>query len=262
MDLKLNNQIVLITGSSRGIGKGIAEVFLKEKSKVILTGRDESTLIETADSCKKKFDSSNVYYYHGDLQKQESITLLQEYVNNNFGYLNHLVCNIGSGRSVPVLEEDLNEFQRMLDLNLLSAVGVVKEMIPLLEKSSTSNFEPTSITFIGSICGVESLGCPTAYASAKSALETYAKNISKPLGKKGIRVNTVSPGNILFPNSVWEKKLEQDETAVQHMIKNKVALSKFGTVEDVGYAVAYLSSKCANFITGINLVVDGGQLSH
>ena len=67
------------------------------------------------------------------------------------------------------------------------------------------------ITFIGSICGVETLGCPVAYASAKSALISYAKNISRPMGRQGIRVNIVTPGNILFTGSTWEKKISEDK---------------------------------------------------
>mgnify|MGYP001413298402 CR=1 FL=1 len=261
MELKLKGQSVLITGSSRGIGRGIAEGFLKEKTRIILTGRDEGALNETATKFRDQYGTDKVLCFLGDIQLADTLKSLNEFIANRAGGLDHLVCNIGSGQSVPPLEEDLLEFQRMLDINLMNAVGVVKQMLSLLECSVEKRNASTSITFVGSICGMESLGCPIAYASAKSALISYSKNISKSLGKKGIRVNVVSPGNILFKGSTWEKKLMDDRDGVEAMLTEEVPLERFGDVCDVANAVLFLASKCASFITGANWVVDGGQTS-
>ncbi len=259
MNMGLNNQSVLITGSGSGIGRGIAEGFFKEKARVILTSRDETALEKTASEFSNLYGKDKVLYFFGDLQLPDTLQSLNNFITDEAGGLEHLVCNIGSGKSVPPLDEDVSEFQRMLDINLLNAVGVVNQLLPLLEKSVSNDSYYPSITFVGSICGVETLGCPVAYASAKSALVSYAKNISFPLGKKNIRVNVVSPGNIMFPGSTWYKKIAEDPEKVGTMLQNEVPLQCFGDIEDVANAVVFLASKQAKFVSGANWVIDGGQ---
>ena len=259
MNLGLNNQSVLITGSSRGIGRGIAEGFLKEKALAILSGLNEKLLVNTAEKLSNSYDRNRVLEFVGNLNEPEILENLYEFIIEKTKGLDHLVCNIGSGKSVSPLDEDVSEFQRMLDTNLLNAVGIVKQFYPLLEKNVSKSGCFPSITFVGSICGIETLGCPVAYASAKSALISYAKNISFPMGKKGIRVNIVSPGNIMFPGSTWEKKIAEDPEKVHAMLKNEVPLQCFGNIEDVANTIVFLASKRAKFINGANWVVDGGQ---
>ena len=259
MDFELKDQTVLITGSDRGIGLGIAEGFLKEKAIVILTGRDDTVLQNTASEFSKKHGKDNVFHFLGDLQLCDILYTLNEFIKEKVGCLDHLVCNIGSGQSVPPLEENVEEFQRMLNINILNAVGVVTQFLPLLERSACSGVASTSITFIGSICGLETLGCPVAYASAKAALLSYAKNISVPLGRKGIRVNVISPGNIMFPGSTWERKLSENKKKVEDLLKIEVPLQRFGIIEDIANAAVFLASSKAGFVTGANWVIDGGQ---
>ena len=259
MHLKLNNQSVLITGSGSGIGRGIAEGFLKEKALTILSDLNATFLNNTAEEFSNLYGRGKVLKYFGDLNKSKTLENLYQFMIEKSKGLDHLVCNIGSGKSVPPLDEDVTEFQRMLDINLLNAVGTVNQLYPLLEKSVSKDSCLPSITLVGSICGVETLGCPVAYASAKSALISYAKNISLPLGRKGIRVNVVSPGNIMFTGSTWEKKIAEDPDKVDAMLKNEVPLQCFGDIEGVANAVVFLASKRAKFVNGANWVIDGGQ---
>ena len=100
-----------------------------------------------------------------------------------------------------------------------------------------------------------------AYASSKAALLTYTKSLSRKLAHKKIRVNMVSPGNILFPGGNWDKKKRSNPKIVKQMLLKKVPLQMFGVPEDIGNVVAFLISSKARFITGTNIIVDGGQLS-
>ena len=259
MNLQLNDQIALITGSSKGIGFGIAKEFLAEGAVTILTGRNVNDLNDASTTLSKKYKDELIRDVNGDLNDNEVLKTLFDTISNEFGRLDHLVCNIGSGKPVSPLQENDTEFLRMLNINLINSVKVVNKVLPLIENSTLDVNNNSSITFISSICGMETLGCPIAYASAKSALISYAKNLSFSLGKKGIRVNVVSPGNIMFPGSTWEKKMSEDPDKVNLMLNSEVPLGCLGEVEDVANLIVFLASKRAKFVNGANFVVDGGQ---
>ena len=256
MELGLANSRILVTGSSRGIGYGIASQFLQEGASVVLTGRNELNLRLAKDMLAKKFDADRIEIFAGDLGD----SAVRQGLNASLMTkgLDHLVCNVGSGRSVPILQETMEEWRRMLDFNLLHSAGVVQELRSLLATSAQVR-GGASLTFVGSICGIEAIGCPLAYASAKAALWAYAKNLVRPLAMERIRVNMVSPGNIIFPGSVWETKLAQESTVVQNMLDREVPLRRFGSLDEIAAAIVFLASPRASFITGANLVVDGGQ---
>lgn len=259
MNLGLNGQLALITGSTRGIGRGIAEAFLEEGARVIITGRNQADLQATLDQLENRFGAGRARGFAGDLRQPEAVERLGEFIQETWGKLDHLICNLGSGRSVPPLQEDEAEWRRQLDINLLAATAAVRILLPLLEKQAQEVREGPSIIFISSICGLEVLGCPVAYAAAKSALTAYAQNIARPLAKRGIRVNVVTPGNVIFPGSTWEEKLSKSRENVEAMLRQEVPLGRLGTVAEIAQVVAFLASRCASFVTGANWVVDGGQ---
>jgi 3-oxoacyl-[acyl-carrier protein] reductase len=206
-----------------------------------------------------KIKGGKLLSYQGDMLMPQVVKSLQEFLKKKFGSLDHLVCNIGSGRSVSPGEEDRTEAQRMMEINFLHVVQAIQSFRPLLRRDDPKSKDLSTITLIGSICGRRVLGCPSSYAAAKAALLHYSRNLVKPLAREGIRINVVSPGNIIFPGSIWEQKLKTSKTKVMAMLEKDVPLRKFGTPEDIGSAVVYLASRSAGFITGIELVVDGGQ---
>jgi 3-oxoacyl-[acyl-carrier protein] reductase len=115
-----------------------------------------------------------------------------------------------------------------------------------------------NIIFISSIAGCETLGAPIAYSCAKTALLAYSKNLANELGKYKIRVNSISPGNVLFDNSTWSEKIKNDKQKVLTYISSNVPLNEFATPEDIAKAVIFLEQ--CTFVAGSNIVVDGGQI--
>lgn len=251
MNLNLENKVVFVTGSSRGIGLSIAKSFLCEGAKVILNGRSKKELDVALNFC----DSSNANAIVADLTRASDIDNLIKKIIDLYGQLDILVCNIGSGRSVPPGEESSEEFLRVFEINFLTASNIIQAVRPIMNKKNGS------ITCISSICGLEVIdGAPLTYSIAKAALNSYVKGIARPLSKEGIRINAIAPGNILFDGSVWDKKNKDFPLEVKKMLSKNVPLGRFGKPEDISNMVLWLSSDCAKFVTGSIFRVDGGQV--
>lgn len=240
---------ILITGSSRGIGLAIAKKFSSQGHKIAINSRNKSDL---SFLCK---NDTNFVEVCGDVSKE---TIAKEVVNKaikKLGSLDILICNVGSGKSVVAGNETLQEWERIFAINFFSVTNVIEASKKYLEKSKGC------IVCISSICGIEVIdGAPLTYSVAKAALNSYIKGISRPLGKKGIRINGVSPGNILFEGSVWDKKLQEEKISVEKYLEKNVALNMLGDPDDISNIVIYLSSPLAKFVTGSIWSADGGQL--
>lgn len=248
MDLNLKNKKVFVSGSSKGIGLGIAKKFLEEGSHVVLNSRNKNELTSTASLYE------NCNSVAGDVSNPEEAALVIKKTAQILGGIDIIVCNVGSGLSVAPGNESYNEWQRIFDINFFSTTNVIESALHHLKKSQGS------IVCISSICGNETIpGAPVTYSVAKAALNTYVKSISVPLGLDGIRINSVAPGNINFEGSTWEKKLAKDPKAVEEMLIKNVPLNKLGSPSDVANMVVWLASDVANFVTGTILMADGGQ---
>lgn len=248
MNLDLAGKAALITGSSRGIGCAIAEVLHAEGCRVALNGR---TAADLAVAVSRLGGAIGVV---GDVsQPGEAVKVVNEAIAG-FGALDILICNVGSGRSVAPGDETSEEWQRIFGLNLWSATNTVEAA-----KSALISSKGT-VVCISSICGLEMIpGAPVTYSAAKAALHAYVRGIARPLGKHGVRINAVAPGNILFDGSVWSRKLREDRQAVESMLGREVALASLGSPEDVANLVTYLASSRSAFATGQVWTLDGGQ---
>ena len=248
MELELEDKVVLITGSSQGIGKSIAEYFNDEGSKIILNSRTESKLKKVSNSI------NNSDYFTADVTKEKECKKLIKYISKNYSKLDILVCNVGNGQSVMTGKETYDEWHKMFEINFHSTINIINASKDLLKKSHGV------IVCISSIAGIEITGAPITYSVAKAALNFYVKVISKEFGKYNVRINAVAPGNILFSNSTWEKKLLQNKKQIMNIIEKEVALKRFGKPEEIANIVVFLSSKRSSFITGTTIVIDGGQI--
>lgn len=248
MNLELSGKVALVTGSSAGIGLAIARQLAEEGCKVVLNGRDPERLRLALEQLPGTISVL------ADARDPAACQAMIAEVIVAHGRLDILVCNVGSGTSVPPGQETPGEWQRVLDINLHATTNAVWAATEALVASNGN------IICISSICGIEALGCPVPYAAAKAALESYVRNSARAFGRQGVRINSIAPGNILFDGSVWDRKLRQDRGAVESMLARDVALGCLGTPLDVARMAAYLASPLAAFITGATHVVDGGQL--
>lgn len=254
MDLGLKNKKVLITASSQGIGFSTAESFLKEGADVLLNGRDQKKLKCSCDSLQKKYGSGRVYCFHGDMTQEDMIAQCQNYIGEIWGRLDILVSNLGSGKPISDDRLDIKEWEALIDVNLLSAVRLIREFSEMLSLSGNGN-----IILISSIVAYERMHAPYAYAASKSAVRTLGNYLAGDLAGKSIRVNCVVPGNVMFPGGRWEELYNRDTNGVKSYIDAEVPLKRFGKPEEIADAIVFLASERARFITGAELVVDGGQ---
>ena len=253
MDLELKHRNVFVAGSSRGIGKGIAAAFLNEGARVTITGRDPVALAATAaklaEGCLDRLAT-----FAGDLAEPLVMEEAHRQAHARWGTVDVLICNIGSGTAKQGWQLAASDWDPVFRINLWATVRLVEAFLPQMVKS-----ERGSIVMISSIAGLESLGAPLPYGAAKAALEHYSKDLARRVGRSGIRVNTVAPGNILFPGGTWQRKLEADGAGVAKMLMDEVPLRRMGSPEEIGAVVAFLASDRAAFITGACVVADGGQ---
>jgi 3-oxoacyl-[acyl-carrier protein] reductase len=254
MDLELERKRILVTGSSQGIGLGICESFVREGARVMITGRNEPKVNAARESISAAFEDAEVLGFVGDLTSDSVRGNLVSYVDSEWDGLDVLVLNLGSGRSVPGLAADSTEWSRVLELNLISGLSTLTRCEGLLKKGDSTN-----VVVIGSIAGSEALGAPYTYGAAKAALQHATKAASRDLGRDGIRVNLVSPGNVFFEGGTWDLKLKDNSSNVESMLETEVPLRRLASVQEIADVVVFLASERAAFVNGAVVAVDGGQ---
>ncbi|MBF0341657.1 MAG: SDR family oxidoreductase [Magnetococcales bacterium] len=254
MDLGLTDKVAFIAGSSRGIGLAIAEGFLVEGARVVITGRHAESLQATQRNLEQRFGVARTLAISGDMTDASVLEAALEQTRQTFGGLHAVVANLGSGTSKAGFDIDRPHWEEVLNVNLLGSVLLAGAALRHLVAAGSG-----SLTFIASIAGHEVIKAPVAYSAAKAALLMAMKSYALQVGAKGVRVNAVSPGNVLFPGGGWEKKLAERAEFCHQYISDEVAMRRFGRPEEIADAVLYLASDRAGFITGAVLVVDGGQ---
>ncbi len=234
---------IFITGSSEGIGLHIGKKFLAENFQVIINSRKK---------LKKKL--KNLDHIKGDMTNVQDVKKISKIIKKRVKRLDVLVCNVGYGKYKYNEFPSLKEIQDSLNKNFYSCFLILNELKNFLIKSKSK------IICISSICGSEIIkNAPISYSISKSLLNIYLKHLSKSFAKNGVNLNIVSPGNILFDGSTWDKKMKKNKKNTIKYIKDNVPVNKFGSPKDIANAVFFLSSKENNFISGANLLIDGGQ---
>ena len=254
MNLNLTNKVFVVSGSSRGIGQGIAKALAKENAHVLLSGRNKVEL-EATKAQLSKMGTGKIIYVQGDVNDSNVMKLMVDTAMNKWGCVDGLVANAGATKSVSEWDINDDDWQWFIDANLGVARRFITPFIPELINSQGS------IVFIGSIAGIEEIGAPLPYSASKSAVSMYAKGLSRKLARMSVRVNVVNPGNVFFNGGNWSNRLKNDPEGTKLLISKNVPLNDFAKPSDIAAITLFLLSQKARFITGSSITVDGGQTS-
>jgi 3-oxoacyl-[acyl-carrier protein] reductase len=248
MDLGLKGLNAVLAGATKGIGRATAEVLAAEGCNISVCARDQAGVDETVASLKAKgvkaigesVEITNAEAYKGWVSRSAE----------QLGGCDIFICFTSFGGGPPTEERWKGNFE----LDVLATWRGVEAALPFLEKSKHG-----SIVVISTTVAVEPSFGPQSYAAMKAAIMNWATAMSQQLGPKGIRVNTVSPGPVFFKDGSWDK-IKQARPEFYDATAKKLPLGRLGEGPEVGRAIAFLASPAVPFMTGTNLVVDGGMV--
>jgi 3-oxoacyl-[acyl-carrier protein] reductase len=248
---------VLVTASTRGIGRGVAEVLLEEGARVVINGRSHESVKNTLEELKLR---GEIYGVPADLRKREDVQRLVNMAAELLRGLDAVVYVTGPPKPALFSElkpEDWEDAARLLSL---SAVWVAYYSLPHLEKS-----ENPSLTFLTSIAVKEPIPNIALSNVMRVSVHGLVKTLARELGPRGIRVNAIMPGYIMTDRvrQVAEDRARREGKTVEQVYRemaSTVPLGRIGEPKEVGYLVAFLISRYASYITGASIPVDGGRM--
>lgn len=249
MDLELADKRAIVTGGSRGIGRAIAERLTLEGCAVGICARHADEVAVTVAALRRLGGAgARVTGGVADVADRNALTAWIDATANELGGLDIAIANVSALATAPGEES----WRLGMEIDVLGTVRTVEAAMPYLERSKDG-----AIVAVASTSALEAFSGPRAYNAVKAAVINYMSNLATTLAPKSIRANTVSPGTIYFEDGVWGKhKREQTEIYAAALAHNP--MKRMGTPAEVANAVAFIASPAASFITGANLVVDGG----
>jgi NAD(P)-dependent dehydrogenase (short-subunit alcohol dehydrogenase family) len=236
------NKIAVVTGAARGIGLAVAKAFLARSYRVALLDIDAATLGQTAKAL------GDVLALECDVADPEQVKASIDRVTGHFGRIDALVNNAGIAVFKPLLETTLEEWQRVLAVNLNGPFLCTQACAPVMLKNGGG-----AVVNITSISGLRASALRVAYGTSKAALDHLTKQQAAELGNLGIRVNAVAPGPV--DTAMARQVHTADIRADYH---DAIPLNRYGTEQEIAEAVVFLCSDAASYINGQTLAVDGG----
>ncbi|MCP8615706.1 SDR family NAD(P)-dependent oxidoreductase [Salirhabdus salicampi] len=250
---QFNNKVAIVTGSASGIGKGIAEMFVKEGAKVVLVDINEEKLNQAVEEFAILYNSDHVTYLTCNLQQSEVIQTIYDHTLSTFGTIDILVNCAGIYPSTDALNITEDEWDRLMDLNLKSSFFLSQQVATYMVDQEIEG----NIINITSSASITTRPGVAHYSASKAALKMLTQTLAIEWAQYGIRVNALAPG--LVETETLQNTLVTEEAIKEH--EEKISYSPMGrtcSVEEIANGVRYLASEDASFVTGQTLFVDGG----
>ncbi|WP_407411057.1 SDR family NAD(P)-dependent oxidoreductase [Methanobrevibacter sp.] len=242
---RLKGKTAIVIGATSGMGRAMAKLFAAEGAEVVFTGRRE----EKGKAIEKEIadEGGCGLFVQADSTISEDLHKIFDVTMEKFGKIDVLVNNAGRSVTAPVEDTALDDFDKIMDLNIRSYYEACQIVIPIMKEQGFGNIINTA-----SIGGLHGIANTSAYCASKGAVRLFTKSLAAELAPLGIRANSICPGGIMTEMlaNVSEEWFEAN--------KNTVPMKKIGTDMDIAYGAVYLASDEANYVTGLDLTIDGG----
>ena len=246
MDLGIEGKVALVTGGTRGIGLGIAQALAREGVRVAVAARTESDVNRTAAAL------AGVGVV-ADLTTEEGCRRAVEHTEKALGPIEILVNNLGLRAGSSWSDTGPKEFEAAFSGNVTVSLRMSQLVLPGMLLRGWGR-----IVAITSVWGRETGGAP-AYNAAKAAENSLVRSLAREVAAKGVTVNAIAPGSILWKGGGWDRRQRADPDGIAEFIRREMPLGRFGTVEEVASVVTFVCSQQASLVNGAVIAVDGGQ---
>src|SRR5437660_3138111 len=246
MDFGIGGKVALVTGATKGIGLGIAQALAREGARVSVVARTEADV-------KRVAQTLNGFGVAADVTTEEGCRTSVEQARNALGPIDILVNNFGARAGSSWSDTGPKEFEAAFEGNVVVSARMTKRVLPGMLKNGWGR-----IVVIASVWGREAGGAP-AYNAAKAAEISMVKSLAREVASKGVTVNAVAPGSILWEGGGWHRRQQADPQGIQEFVRHEMPMGRFGTVDEVANVVAFVCSRQAGLLTGACINVDGGQ---
>lgn len=257
--MRFSGTLALVTGAGSGIGRATAIRLANEGAKVLLVGRTRTKLENVAQEINvtKKIPAADLFI--ADVTNDEDVYQLTQFVKEQYGDLHVVINNAGGFVQSKILDTSVRNWDYMQNINLKSVFLISKMLGGFMSEAAKKQedyFQPRSIVNVASLSGHQAGAQIPHYSAAKAGVINFTKALAVELSPFGIRVNSVSPGFVETP--LMEKGLQNEQFV--KVIKKNTVLKRAGKPEEIANVIAFVASNDASYMTGSDILVDGGWL--